>query len=76
MSGAQKRYGGLHRSDDDANRYTLVFTNCSTMGRIESICVGAARLISLQSIENYLNRLGREQADQAFPPSDVQLAVG
>ena len=30
----------------------------------------------LQSKENYLNRLGREQADQASPPSDVQLAAG
>ena len=44
-------------------------------GSIKSIRVAAARLVSLQSIENYLKRLAHEQAHQSSLPGDVQLAA-
>ena len=45
-------------------------------GSIKSVRAMQPSTFPLQSIENYLNRLSREQADQSSPPSVVQLAAG
>ena len=43
-------------------------------GHIKSVKLGSARLVSVDSIENYLARLASEQEGQPMPPSNATTA--
>ena len=76
MSRARKRYRSFHRSDDVANRTRSCLRTAQRWLDQMDLRRCSQAHFPLQSIENYLNRLSREQADQSSPPSEVQLAVG
>ena len=75
MSRARKRYPGRDRSEAPPIAHARVYRTAQRwLDQIDP--VGAARLVSLQSIENYLNRLGRERADQSSLPATCSWRAG